>query len=385
MLKEVIKILIMYFLKIFFLLFRVFEIKSNRIMFVSLTGGQYMEYSCNPKYVYEALNSTGKRNYDVVWAFSNPEQYAFLKKKGVRLVKHFSVKAMYYLMTSRVVVTGGSYLPWITFRKRQIVIDTWHGGGAYKRLDIGHGLKKRLIERQNKLAGSHATVFVSSCKEFTEQVIYGAFAFRGEVLEIGMPRNDFLVKKNMTGAVAKVRKHYQIEEDTAIMLYAPTYRETGEYEKLDVQKVLKQLEEATGKKWLGFLRGHRYETEGFGKDGDGLIDVSDYADMQELLAASDLLISDYSSCIWDFSFLDRPCYLYVPDLEEYRKNRGFYVDIDRWHMPYAENDEDLLEQIMNIKDVDWHKQMEAHRKEMRACETGEAARMIVKYIEENCV
>lgn len=382
--KELKKVMMFYLLRIALLPFRLLNIKKNRIMFVSLTGGKYIEYTCNPKYVYEALRDDSLEGYEIVWAFSNPEKYLFLQEQGVQVVKHFSLKAMCYLMTSKVVVTGGSYLPWVKFRKEQVIIDTWHGGGAYKRLDRAEGLRSRLTDKQNKLAGSHATVFVTSSNKFTEYVIQDTFGFQGEILEIGMPRNDFLVKNQVADANQKVRNHYQIDDTIGICLYAPTYRELGQYEKLDMQKVRAQLQKTTGKQWVCLVRGHRYEADAVGKAGEGIIDVSDYPEMQELLAASDVLISDYSSCIWDYSFLERPVFLYVSDLKEYRENCGFYVDITQWHMPCAENEEEMMKQLARMQEIDWHKEMLSHRKELGSCETGHAAQSIATYIKARC-
>lgn len=388
MLKEVIKLIITYIIRVVLIPFSLFPIKKNRVMFVSLTGGSYMEYTCNPKYVYEELQRYVQQkqigSYDIIWAFAEPEKYTFLKTQGVKLVKHFTIKAIYYLMTSKVVITGGSYLPWIHFRKKQVVIDTWHGGGAYKSLERGQGLQKKLIDKRNALAGNHATVFVSCCKKFTEFVICDAFGFKGEVLEIGLPRNDFLVKKETEYATKKIRQQYKIDEKVSILLYAPTYREVGCYDKLDMQQVRQCLEKATGKEWVCFLRGHRYEIEKIGNAGESIIDVSDYSDMQELLAAADMLITDYSSCVWDYALLDRPCYLYTPDLGEYRKNRGFYVDVADWYIPYDETVEGLMKQIEDVDNIDWKVQMKKHLESLGSCETGRASEVIVNYIEKAC-
>lgn len=374
-------------MKLLLLPFRFCKVKKNRIMFNSLTGGTYMEYTCNPKYIYECLREETGEKYEVIWAFTNPEKYKFLEQQGVRLVKHFTWWAFYYLMTSKVVVTSGSYVPWISFRRNQNVIDTWHGGGAYKRLDNGSGDIKKLVEKRNAAAGSHVTAFVTSSKEFTHHVIRGAFAYQGEILEVGMPRNDKLVRRETEQAEKKVRTCYGIEKETHILLYAPTYREKGSYAKLNLEKVLKHLEQNTGEHWICLERFHRYEAEEIhGKEKRSTIrSAADYPEMQELLAAADLLITDYSSSIWDYSFLNRPCYLYVPDLLEYRKNRGFYLDIDEWQIPYAEKEEELLSQLEDIRNIDWKERMDTHHRKLGCQETGQAAKSVVEYIEKICM
>lgn len=386
--KMQIKMVIGCLMKILLLPFRFCKVRDNRIIFNSLTGGNYIEYTCNPKYIYECLQRKDEDKYEIIWAFAHPEKYKFLEQQGVQLVKHFTWQTFYYLMTSKVVVTSGSYVPWISFRPNQTVIHTWHGGGAYKRLDNGSEDIKKMVKRRNAIAGSHVTLFVTSSKEFTRYVIRGAFAYQGEILQVGMPRNDFLVRGETGFAERKVREYYGIEEGTRILLYAPTYRENGTYERLNLQKVLKHLEQSKKEKWVCLERSHRYEAEEqFAiDDKTGEIKIaSDYQEMQELLAASDVLITDYSSSIWDYSFLNRPCFLYVPDLVEYRRKRGFYVDIDEWQIPYAQNEKELLRQLEQIWKINWKERMETHHRKLGCQETGQAAECVVKYIEKICI
>ena len=77
-----------------------------------------------------------------------------------------------------------------------------------------------------------------------------------------------------------------------------------------------------------------------------MVNVSDYPDMQELLCVADSLITDYSSCIWDYSLLARPCYLYVPDLDEYvNKEQGLFTPIESWYGVICRNNDELCAQM----------------------------------------
>ena len=171
-------------------------------------------------------------------------------------------------------------------------------------------------------------LFVSSCRKATELLFRGAFLYEGEVMEVGMPRNDRLVSQD-TGEYQKtVREYYGIGEQEKLALYAPTYRNPSRAVVLDGAHLRKTLCR-DGREWRILYRAHRYQEEGMQirVTGDEVLDVSGYPDMQELLGAADMLITDYSSAVWDYSFLFRPCFLYVPDLEEYLRRTGFYVDI----------------------------------------------------------
>ena len=73
--------------------------------------------------------------------------------------------------------------------------------------------------------------------------------------------------------------------------------------------------------------------------------------MQELLLISDVLITDYSSAMWDYSFTYKPCFLYVPDLIEYSKTQEFYVPIEKWGFDYALTENELINYINDFDDI----------------------------------
>lgn len=116
------------------------------------------------------------------------------------------------------------------------------------------------------------------------------------------------------------------------------------------------------------------------------VNVSDYPDMQELICCSDLLITDYSSTMWDFALLGRPCYLFVPDRKEYEKERGFYTPMEEWPGIVCNNAEELLGKIRELDFEYSRKIAEQYLKKAGSYEKGHAAEMlahiIVKHIEE---
>ncbi|MTV91524.1 CDP-glycerol glycerophosphotransferase family protein, partial [Streptococcus pneumoniae] len=95
---------------------------------------------------------------------------------------------------------------------------------------------------------------------------------------------------------------------------APTWRSgTKQYETLDIKKLTQAVDKKFGKKCIVLFRSHLYGNQSY----DDVVDVSQYSDMQELLLLSDILITDYSSSMWDFSLSFKPCFLYTPDLKDY--------------------------------------------------------------------
>lgn len=348
--------------------FRIMPVKKNRILFSGLTGGNNYDYSCNPKYLYEYMRDNFPGQYEYVWAVGDKEMYAFLEEEGVRLIRHFTVSSFPALLTSKVIVTNGSYAPWFPFRKDQYVINTWHGGGAYKKVENEKPDAGWATRRRAKFCAKNIDLFVASCKVQEENMIRKTYLYRGEVLKAGTPRNDMLVRGQIEEAGKKVRKYYNIPEDGKIVLYAPTYRTPEKTVIMDSEALIAALEglneeqlqeicgakhakgsmgENTERKWYFMSRFHRYQEEGSAIciQGANVFDACGYPDMQELLCACDMLITDYSSCIWDYAFLGRPCFLYVPDKAEYVVNTGFYVSVDEWPFEQAKTMEELIGRI----------------------------------------
>lgn len=365
---------------------RILPVKKRRILFTGLTGGNGYDYSCNPKYIFEYLQDTCPGQLEYVWAVSDKDRYAFLKEKGVKLVKHFTVSSFLMLLTSKVIVTNGSYVPWFPFRRKQYVINTWHGGGAYKKVDIEIGKSDWAAKRMAEFCAGNMDLFVASCREQEMQMIRGTYQYEGEVLKAGTPRNDKLVRQEVEDMIKKVKQYYKIPEAARVILYAPTYRHAASPVIVEADRLLEQLEQ-DGSEWFFLSRYHRYQKDDMNirVEGKRIIDVVDYPDMQELLAAADLLITDYSSCVWDYALLGRMCILYVPDRKEYTEKTGFYVDLEKWPFLRAGNMQELLE-LADIPQRD--KEQEAalktrvkeHLWELGSYETGNSREKIAEKI-----
>lgn len=181
-----------------------------------------------------------------------------------------------------------------------------------------------------------------------------------------------------------VRNRFNIGNSFCI-LFAPTFRGYGEIKTFppltEVEYILK---EKTGRDVVILLRKHHADHNQYSIPGITM-DVSDYPDMQELICCSDLLITDYSSTMWEFALLGRPCYLFVPDRKEYEKDRGFYTPIEEWPGIICNNADEFLAKISNL-DFDYSRKIaEQYLQKSESYETGHAAEsianVIVKHIE----
>lgn len=401
---------------------RILPIKKNRILFTGLTGGKSYDYSCNPKYLYEYLRDNYPGQYEYVWAVSDKAKYSFLEEEGVKLVKHFTVSSFPMLLTSRIIVTNGSYAPWFPFRKKQYVINTWHGGGAYKKVENETPGADWATRKRAEFCANNIDLFLASCKIQEEQMIQTTYQYKGDILRAGTPRNDKLVRGEAGEAAAKVREYYHIPKNGRIVMYAPTYRTPSTRVELDAdyligalnimdQTVLGQIvnckqtscidsvegqnlsateQDAIDKtvsmpvQWYFFNRYHRYQDEDMNVKikGQSIINVMDYPDMQELLCAADILITDYSSCVWDYMILNKPCFLYVPDKEEYTEKTGFYVELQEWPFEQATNVEDLIQNIQQYDRKKASARMQNHIEQLGSYEQGTCCHQIAEIIEK---
>ena len=362
--------------------FRVFPIRPGRILFSAFSGRQYSD---SPRRISEALLETHPE-YEQIWAFTEPEKFRFLEEKGIRVIKFKSLDYLYYALTSNVFVDNVEFWSILKFRPGQMILQTWHGGGCYKRvgsdrLDVSDLELQHVIRKMEQ-----NTLFVSSCKEFTRNVIRGAFGYRGEVLEVGLPRNDELLRGN--GAdLGELRRQLGIPEGNRVVLYAPTFRKslkTDLYD-VDMERLRSALSRRFGGEWTVVLRLHYYMAEQIlsAAQGENVVDATAYPDMQDLLRLADVLVTDYSSSLWDFSLMNKPAFVYANDLADYCTERNFYMPIDRWPFPKAVGNDSLEQEILGFREDEYRRAVAEHHAALGSTETGNATGLVCERIDKH--
>lgn len=360
----------------------VFPIKQNRIIINSYRGQQY---SCSPKYISEWLVSHYKGQFEIIWAVNEPEKFRFLEKDGVQLVKFNSLKRFFYEATAKISINNiGSY-SWIPTRHGQEHINTWHGAVDYKKVALLEINNDEVMKKTLLMTAKETTLYLSANKFFSEYCIPTEFGYYGKILEYGLPRNDELVLGENDDIRGKICEQYAIPEENIILLYAPTWRYdvSNEIPPLDFQEVIDAVEKRFGKKCSLIYRAHHI-TGSKGTELPNVIDVTDYPDSQEIMAASDLMITDYSSMIWDFSLTGRPCFLFTPDLEDYISKRGFNIPIKEWGFPLCESNDELVNEILGFDEAKYKSIVEYHHNMVTSYETGHARDEVCKWIYERC-
>ena len=358
-------------------LFRVLPLQ-DRVNFIAFSGRQYSD---SPRRISELLLREHPE-IQQVWAFNEPEKFRFLEEKGIKVVKYKSLEYLYYVMTSRVYVDNAEFWSALKFRPSQMVLETWHGGGAYKRvgghrIDVNEREQQHAVEKMNKI-----TLFLSSSRAFTKFVIREAYQYHGEVLECGLPRNDDLLHPD-PAVPARVRQALGIPENARVLLYAPTFRNSHSLDLYDVDfgRLKAALETRFGGEWIIVLRMHYYLADkAMASSAPYLRNATDYPDMQDLLQCADVLLTDYSSCMWDFSLMEKPCFLYARDIAEYRGERDFYTPIDSWPFPLSADNDALVRVISEFDENAYRADTARHHAELGSTESGTAAKQCVERI-----
>ena len=381
--KYIIKQIFHFILHIFY----IFPVKNNRIIFESFDGKQTSD---NPFYIWKFLKEKNSQ-LDFIWVVGKdtvlPDDF-----KGKMVVFH-SLKYILAMMTSKFIISNTGFPTYIPFRKKQILINTWHGGGAYKRVGCENIAEKKalyfsILKRDVFNIAKTTSVFISSSKKFTDVMTESNFIPREKYLEIGMPRNDiFFYSKEVQKENDKVRSELELKKDDFVILYAPTYRGAvnnpqEDSNNIDILKLKSICENKFGKKIVFLFRGHyslayKLDFSLFNKN------VSSYPNMQELLCMADMLITDYSSSMWDFSFTNKPGFLFVPDLEKYQNERGFYTPIETWPFAFAKTNEELAARIMEWTPEFQIEKNKNHHELLESFEDGHATERICKVIEKN--
>jgi CDP-glycerol glycerophosphotransferase len=217
-----------------------------------------------------------------------------------------------------------------TKRPGALYLQTWHGT-PLKRIhwDVLWAPEGRLERLQRDV--DQWDVLLSPNHASTP-FLRRAFRFDGEVLESGYPRNDVLSGPDRDAVRARVRRDLGIADDTVAVLYTPTWRDDAVFAEggkdfaleLDVDAFADQL----GADHCLLLRLH-YTLTGrlAAAEHDAVRDVSHHPDVSELYLAADVMVTDYSSTMFDFAVTGKPMVFFAYDLEDYQgRLRGFYWD-----------------------------------------------------------
>ena len=297
-----------------------FPVKKNRIAFISMHNENFNDsLGC----VYKQLGK--EKKYDFVFL----TRQDLSVRKPLKVISFFLVKSR-LLATSRYVFLNDNFMPMgkLKFRKETVVTQLWHGEGAFKKFGLHIPQPEDL--RKREIAANKKLTYVVCSSEGVRKIYAEAFGVSEDrVLPLGAPRLDYLLTEgNKEKAREKIESLYPEAKGRKIVLYAPTFRDEPERDrKLLDDFSPKDLLGQLGEEYILFIRLHP-QVHSASADYGCAVNVTDYGDVRELVLASDVLVTDYSSICMDFSALDKKTVFYCPDLDWYRERRDFYFDYE---------------------------------------------------------
>lgn len=358
------------------------EIVQNKIVFSNFVG---KGYGCNPKYIAEQIIKEDL-DYELVWLVTNPSQERINFPEKIRLVNINSRSAFVELASAKIWIDNSRKNQQIKrglIKKRgQFYIQTWHGSLGIKKLDadvVQFQNNTSWIELSKRDASLMDFVLINS--EFERRVLTKALWFENEVKAYGHPRNDVFFKE-AEPIKEKVYKYYGIERSKKLVLYVPSFRDNKDLSwfKINYESVLLSLSKRFGGEWVFVLRLHPRVKMPIPYKDINFVDATNYPDIQELLVASDVAISDYSSCIYDFLLTRRPGFLYAPDIKKYDDMRGFYYPLECTPFPVSQDNSQLIQSIENFNLETFSEKCENFLSEKGCHEDGHASERVVNLI-----
>lgn len=364
-------------------------IKKNRVMLVNDLSYKYAD---NSKFVAEYLDKEFHGKFELVISVKNPENYENLRHRGMKVVKFNSLSYFYLSLTSKVFLTNSGGFSYLPMRKSQYVINTWHGGGAYKKCGTDMYNDTEMFRKDLRLQGDHTSVFMSTCKRFSDVISKSMLVPREVFWEVGMPRNDMLIHGNEQ-LRQEVRTKLGLKDEEKLILFAPTYRKINDnYFKdsvaisygVDTKRVCTAMEHRFGGKWRFAMRYHPCVVNRGDMEDIGVMDLTDYEDMQELMLAADAMINDFSSSMWDFMLTGRPSFLFAVDLDHYVATTEVYTPVSEWPFPSSVNNDELEKNILEFDEETYAAACKRHYDSLGGSETGKATQLVCERIYEQC-
>lgn len=336
------------------------SIDDKTILFISYHGKGYL---CNPKYLHKYMYEHEEySNYKYIWAVKNNKN---INIKNAKVIKYAGIKYFYYLARSKYWIVNCKLPGYVIKRQGQIYLQTWHGT-PLKRLayDIKIGDKatfyRSKMSRESMLKTYDKDVerydyFISPNRFSTEKFETAFKISKEKLIESGYPRNDFI--SNITEQeIDNLKEKYNITKDKKVILYAPTWRDNSFSDKgyiFKLQVDFKLWKDKLEEEYVVIFKPHylifnKYvnnDLKGF------LYSIDEDVDINELYVISDILITDYSSVLFDYAILNRPIIFYMYDLDDYKENiRGFYLDVYN-DLPgeIIKTEEKVINTVLNIE------------------------------------
>jgi CDP-glycerol glycerophosphotransferase len=362
-------------------------IARNTILYESNLG---TAIDCNPLAMYENMVDDPKYSECVhVWTVANGDVQlppSLLGRENVRIVVKQSDLYLRYLASAEYLINNSTFPSYFIRKDGQSYLNTWHGTPLKK---MGSDVEGAALEHANVTRNLLQATHLLSPNEHTTDVLTRAFGvdqlFSGRVALTGYPRVDKTVKSSADRREAVLRAlQIDPEDHKPVVLYAPTWRGTMNAKVLDAEEMAHDIEAlASSPDFHLVVRAHHYTEDLLVGSDQPIAVVPRSLTTNDLLSVVDVLITDYSSVVFDFMATGRPVVLYAPDQEEYAAERGLYFDMDSLPGPVCETVEEVLAGVRSGLAADQaHPAYAANQAQFTPAEDGNAAERAIAFFFE---
>lgn len=378
-------------LKLYHLMVKVLPVSKDVILFESNLG---KNYTGNPKAIYEKMVELGlDKKYKIVWVFAKPGQSI---KGEAKQVKRQRLTYFYYCAIAKIWVFDCRHPRFLIKRPENFYVQTWHGTPLKKLaldmevVDMG-GVTDIEYYRNEFRKNSSVWDCLISQNHFSSETFRRCFDFQKTMLEIGYPRNDVLMNYNNKEYIDQLKRAYDIPLDKKVILYAPTWRDNeyhaGKKYKFASALDFKRAKEALEDEYIMIVKFHYLIADQVDWTGlEGFIySFPAQQEISDLYLISDIMITDYSSVMFDYSLLKRPMFFFAYDMDNYRENlRGFYFDmLEEVPGPVSMTTEQLIKDIKEYKKEEWEEKYKQYSEKFNHIDDGNASLHVIKEIEKH--
>ncbi|WP_353485800.1 CDP-glycerol glycerophosphotransferase family protein [Apilactobacillus xinyiensis] len=328
-------------------------IKKNLVIFESFNG---KDINDNPAAIYREWIKTHNKN--LAYFSVKPKLYNKLKAEypEIKLVKRFMPKWVYLMARANFWAFNSRIPGWWKKNRNTTYIQTWHGTPLKKLgVDIDNVEMPNISTKKYKhefIKESHRWSYLIAPNQYSKDIFSRAFNFKGQSLDIGYPRNDVLYKNNNLEYIKTLKKDLLGNSNCKVITYAPTWRDDDYTKKgaynFELPFDLKAFFNAVDSDTILVIRPHYLIKDNINIKGfENRVKILADNDISQIYLISDLLITDYSSVMFDYANLKRPMLFYAYDLEHYRDHlRGFYFNYKtELPGPLAQNEQQFLKWI----------------------------------------
>lgn len=363
---------------------------KNKIVFNNFNG---RGYGCNPKYIAEEIIRQDLP-YELVWLVKDVDRVKDEFPKEIRLVEYNVENAIKEFASAKIWISNQRmpelYENGLFKKKEQFYIQTWHGSLGIKKCERSVENEKPWWCSWAKIDSKFIDCMISNSK-FLTNLYSNDFYYNGEIFECGNPRNDifFFQPYQKEDIRRKVCDKLSIPYDKKIILYAPTFRDSDYenknfsiYQIDNIDNIISALKNKFNGDWVYAVRLHPNISDIYfsNMQSSEFINASLYTDMQEILVAADVLITDYSSCIYDFILTKKPAFIYAKDLELYNNSTELYYSLLETPFDISGNSDQLINCINNFNQSEYYKKVDDFINKMGCIDKGTASKSIVNII-----